>query len=443
MSSQVCHKPPGPPPLTASCYICLETSAESSIDQPLLRNCACRGDAGWAHVACLAKFATSKAMEAEAQREQDHSAHIASFWDNCILCKTPYMQNMALAMAEAFVKQYEHLPDTNKLRFFSLYSLAMSRFDVGDYDGALELSVRLQELSDFLTTKGIDARGQEGGVLAIMGAVLYTKQQFNEALPIYERLRELCVAAFGPNSPEVESKNETIATLKEKIGIGGRGHQKGDTAAELLLARQKFKKCREDTTQLPLNRLGAYVDLTAALDDDGRYQEAMEQYELLITESRQTFGPDHPYTLEFEHHTNKYRQRMLQFETLMASNSSAAGATTSQKKDVWAVIDYEQQPAINGQRVQVLRATKDARKYICLIKNHNGVSTKFKVTQNQFILEAGTTVVVHGLVSSKDLNGSIGIICLFDKEKHRYAVSVGKKKTTVSIKPINLNVVFT
>ena len=70
------------------------------------------------------------------------------------------------------------------------------------------------------------------------------------------------------------------------------------------------------------------------------------------------------------------------------------------------------------------------------------MSTKFKVTQNQFILEAGTSVVVHGLVSSTDLNGSIGFICLFDKEKRRYAVSVGKKKAAVSIKPINLNIVF-
>ena len=50
--------------------------------------------------------------------------------------------------------------------------------------------------------------------------------------------------------------------------------------------------------------------------------------------------------------------------------------------------------------------------------------------------------MVHGLVSSIDLNGSSGIIRLFDKEKRQYAVSVGKKKTAVSIKPINLNVVF-
>ena len=71
------------------------------------------------------------------------------------------------------------------------------------------------------------------------------------------------------------------------------------------------------------------------------------------------------------------------------------------------------------------------------------MSTKFKVTHKQFILETGTKkVVVHGLVSSVDLNGSIGIICLFVKEQCRYAVSVETKKTAVLIKPNNLNVFF-
>merc|ERR1711865_398171 len=135
------------------------------------------------------------------------------------------------------------------------------------------------------------------------------------------------------------------------------------------------------------------------------------------------------------------RQRMLQSDAPMASKSSAAGVTASEKKNVWAVIDCEQQPAISGQRVNVLRATKDA-KYICLIKNNKGVSTKFRVAQDQFILERGTTVVVHGLVSSTDLNGSIGIIRSFDKEKRRYGVSMEKKKTAMSIKPTNLNIAF-
>ena len=126
--------------------------------------------------------------------------------------------------------------------------------------------------------------------------------------------------------------------------------------------------------------------------------------------------------------------------------STAEVSKIPYKKEVWAVIDCAQQPAINGQRVKVLRATKDAQKYICLVKNHqNGVSSKFKVTPNQFILETGTRVKVQGLASSTYLNGIIGIIRSFDKEKRLYAVSVSvetMKTFVVPIKPINLNVYF-
>jgi len=122
----------------------------------------------------------------------------------------------------------------------------------------------------------------------------------------------------------------------------------------------------------------------------------------------------------------------------------AAGSTTWQKKEVWAMIDCAQQPAINGQRVKVLRATKDAHKYICLIKNfQNGVSSKFKVTPNQCILETDTTVEVQGLEQKREfLNGSIGIVRSFDKEKRLYTVGVGTKKTSITTKPRNLKVVF-
>ena len=426
-----------PPPTTASCYICLENSADSN-NQPLRRNCACRGDAGWAHVACLAEFAASKVTEAAQQRELDPSFDVASLWEKCILCKTPYMQNMGVAMAEAFVKHYEHLPDTTVLRFCSLSALAASRYNVGDNDGALEMYDRLQQMCDFMTSDGIDVRIREANILGMMGAVFLSKQQFNDALHSYERVRELYVALYGPNSPDVQQYNSMLVTVKERIRTEERGHM--DPAAELLLARQRFKESQElvDIS----HKLYIHLMLVQALKDNGQHQEAMEQFEELLAESRQSLGPNHPDTLEFENCANYYYRGMLQIETPIASNSSVAGATPSPKKDVWAVIDCEQQPAINKQRVKVLRATKDAQKYICLIKNHNGVSSKFKVTHNQCILETGTMVEVHGLLSSIDLNGSIGIICSFDKEKRRYAVSVEKKKTAVLIRPINLYIAF-
>ena len=421
-------KQPGPPPPTASCYVCLENSTDS---KPLLRNCACRGDTGWAHVACLAKFAASKVTEA--QREKDPSiGKSCKFWEiteHCILCKTPYMQNMALAMAEAFVKQYEHLPDTNELRYLSLYYLASSRYNVDDTDGALKLYNGLLQTCGILAKTGVDVRMDEGNVHGSIAALFFKNNQFENALTSIERQRELCVAVCGPNSLEVQRVTDMKDTMMERIGYeeGERSHQKGDPAADLVLARQKFKEYWDDTpTTNPSKRFGLYLSLILALRKNKKWQECLEKCEELIAESRQIFGSDHPNTQKYENLTKHYRRLM-----------------------VWAVIDCEQQSAINGQRVQVLRATKDARKYICLIKNRIGVSSKFKVTPNQFILETGTRVKVQGLASSTHthpyLNGIIGIIRSFDKEKRLYTVSVSvetMKTFVVPIKPINLNIYF-
>ena len=424
MSFLFCYKQPGPPPPTASCYICLENSTDS---KPLLRNCACRGDTGWAHVACLAKFATSKVTEAQREKDPsiDKSCKFWEFTENCILCKTPYMQNMALAMAEAFVKQYEHLPDTNELRCLSLYYLASSRYNVDDTDGALELYKGLLQTYGILTKTGVDVRMEEGNVHGSIAALFLKNNQFKNALTSIERQRELCVAVCGPNSLEVQRVTDMKDTMMERIGYeeGERSHQRGDPAADLVLARKKFKEYWEDTrTTNRSKRFGLYLSLILALRKNKKHQECLEKCEELIAESRQIFGSDHPDTQKYENLAKHYRQLM-----------------------VWAVIDCEQQSAINGQRVQVLRATKDARKYICLIKNRNGVSSKFKVTPNQFILETGTRVKVQGLASSTYLNGIIGIIRSFDKEKRLYAVSVSvetMKTFVVPIKPINLNVYF-
>ena len=308
----------------------------------MLRNCACRNDdAGWAHVACLAEFAASQVTEAQ---NQEHSVDIGIIWKNCILCKTPYMLNVALAMAEACVKQYEHLPDTNVLRFSSLCSLASTRYNVDDYDGAVEMCDRLLKICDVLTSEGIDVRRQEETIHIIMGGVFFKKQQFEDALLAFERQRDICVAVNGPNSPEVKENNKMLVIMKKQIGIEGYGHQeKGDTAAELVKARKNFREIQESV--VISDKLLIHMRLVLALRNDGRPQESMELFEKLVAESRQIFGPDHPDTQNYENLIVIDKKR-LQFGIPMASNSSPAGAATSQKKEVWAVINCEQQPAI-------------------------------------------------------------------------------------------------
>ena len=47
----------------AACYLCLDRGVDDA-DQPLRRNCACRGtDAGFVHLSCLTKYAAAKSEQ--------------------------------------------------------------------------------------------------------------------------------------------------------------------------------------------------------------------------------------------------------------------------------------------------------------------------------------------------------------------------------------------
>ena len=336
---------------------------------------------------------------------------------------------MAMAMAKACVKIYEDCPDspeTNEMRWFALDYMAIINVDFGNYNDALKSYNHLLKSCEILAGQGRDVRRAEAKVLEGMMIVAMKEDRINDAIALLERNIEIEIDLEGPNSSIVQEKNQMITSLRSAIGEG-RDH-KVDTAAEVVRARQRYKELQEEDN--PEETLWSHRTVVRVLINDGKIEQATEQLEILLSDSRRALGPDHPTTLDFENYAKKF------YASLKLKQE--AGEAKTQKKDVWAVIDYEKQPAIQGRRVQVLKATKkDAGIYICQFKNRNGVSTKIKVVHDQFILDAGTAVAVHGLVASKVLNGSTGIIQWFDKEKCRYVVNVGKK-APVLIKSINL-----
>ena len=69
-----------------ACIICLDTSPP-----PIQSGCACRGDSGLAHIACLVQAATSQ----QAQRG-------SRVWRQCQTCKQDYTGAMQTGLAEAW-----------------------------------------------------------------------------------------------------------------------------------------------------------------------------------------------------------------------------------------------------------------------------------------------------------------------------------------------------
>ena len=343
------HKKPPPvvpPPPTASCYICLNGGAN------LLRNCACQGEASWAHVACLAEFAASQVAEA-ATNGQLHNVDPdpSEYWTHCNICKTPYMMNMGLAMARACVKHYEHLEDTAYMRFDSLFSMASASEEVGDLDVAMRLYTRLLEICKDMNKEGkLDVREREAEIHHRIGYIFFKQGQLHDAVTELEIAIEINVDTFGPNSPEVQEKEGLLDLLNR--GIRKEYRQKvEDTATALVSARKQLEKYSDNDPDKMCCRHG----LVCALKADGKPQEAMEQYQELVSDSTRILGSNHPDTLLYKIQAERHRAKMLRLEELCTSPTST---TASQKVNVWAMINCEKKPTMDGQRVKVLRATR-------------------------------------------------------------------------------------
>jgi hypothetical protein len=92
------------PPLSddevvAVCYLCHDGGTDEA-DQPLRRDCACRGtDAGFVHLSCLAEFASymSKGWDG------GDTNQFRKPWEKCPSCHQIYQNELAIDIASKFV----------------------------------------------------------------------------------------------------------------------------------------------------------------------------------------------------------------------------------------------------------------------------------------------------------------------------------------------------
>ena len=116
------------------CYICLEDGSEEG----LVRMCACRGGAGFAHVSCLARQAKILVAEAE-ERDLDDDAFEARWvrWYTCRLCEQQYHGVMRCALGWACWKTYVARPEADDTRSLAINQLGNGLDDAKHYADAL------------------------------------------------------------------------------------------------------------------------------------------------------------------------------------------------------------------------------------------------------------------------------------------------------------------
>ena len=123
-----------------TCYICTQ-ALHWKTKEGLVRMCACRGTAGFAHVSCLAEQA--KILVAEAwENHKDSQWHR---WHTCSLCEQDYHGVVACAIGWACWKTYLGRPETDQTRGMAMSVLGLGLAGAGHHED--ELSVREAELS--------------------------------------------------------------------------------------------------------------------------------------------------------------------------------------------------------------------------------------------------------------------------------------------------------
>jgi hypothetical protein len=135
------------------CYICTQ-ALHWKTKEGLVRMCACRGTAGFAHVSCLAEQAKILFAEAE-ENNLDPKVQQAKWtrWHTCGLCEQEYVGVVRCALGWACWKTYVGRPETGWALRSAMKQLGNGLGAAGHHEDAL--SVRETELSTLLRL-GVD-----------------------------------------------------------------------------------------------------------------------------------------------------------------------------------------------------------------------------------------------------------------------------------------------
>ena len=145
-----------------TCYICTQ-ALHWKTKEGLVRGCACRGTAGFAHVSCLAEQAKILFEEAE---ENNLSGKVLderwARWYSCRLCEQHYHGLVLCALGWACWKTYLGRPEADIVRQFAMTRLGNGLFDAKQHKDALvvveaELSMKRRldaDEDDLLITQG-------------------------------------------------------------------------------------------------------------------------------------------------------------------------------------------------------------------------------------------------------------------------------------------------
>ena len=290
---EACEEPP-------CCTICLGGGDEPL---PIQRGCACRGDAGLAHVACQAEAAARKSREWHAG------------WCHCPTCGQSYTGAMQLGLARVLVKRCTRtLRPHDAVRLGAENNLGVALRAAGQLGEAAEVLARVLAKSrrvkganhpDTLTTARClaNVHRDQGNFAEATGLLV-------EALAASRRVR-------GKQHPDTL---DTASSLASTYFDQGRLAEAEELQVEALAVRRRVSGAEHPDTLLDAS------NLAATYERQGRLAEAEGLLVGVLATSRRVRGNAHPHTLiaasnlaaPYFHQGKHAAAKVLELEVLVA-----------------------------------------------------------------------------------------------------------------------------
>jgi tetratricopeptide (TPR) repeat protein len=289
-----------------TCYICTQ-ALHWKTREGLVRGCACRGTAGFAHVSCLAEQAKILFAEAE-ENNLDWEVKNPRWkrWYECRLCEQSYHGVVRCALGWACWKTYLGRPETDQVRGLAMTQLGNGLSQAGRHEDAL--SVREAELAVLRRVGGSEER-----MLVAQGNLATTShllKRTEESMHLRREVYSGYVKLLGEEHAYTLVTANNYATILVDL-------QRFEEAKSLLrktlpVARRVLGSSNDVTLRMRCLYANAlYRDSNATLDD---LREAVETFHDTDRIARRVLGSAHPTVRSTELGLQRSRARLGGYE---------------------------------------------------------------------------------------------------------------------------------
>jgi tetratricopeptide (TPR) repeat protein len=359
-----------------ACIICLDTSPP-----PIQSGCACHGDSGLAHIACLVRAAASQ----QAQRG-------SGVWQKCQTCKQRYTGAMQAGLAEAWrsrvagqaaesadrleaesnlaVSLLRQRKDVEAEPMFRKLHEVMMRVHGAEYPNTLATAGNLA-LSLSHQGKYADAERVQREVLGVQERVLGTEHpdtlwsagnlagylseqgKHVEADRIQREVLGMRKRVLGAEHPDTLT---SAGNLAMSLSNQGKYAEAERIEREVLGVRKRVLGAEHPDTLASANNLAMSVA------NQGKYAEAERMLHATFASLQRVLGPTHPNTLQIASNLEQVRARICATPPTNAAATAAAPAARFLPAGARVLVRrLVAKPEHNGKRARVVSWCRSTR----------------------------------------------------------------------------------